>query len=442
VRARELSCAVKAVYASTYCENARAYMANTPHSIEEERMGVAIQEVVGRRHGDRFYPQFSGVAYSYNFYPVAGQLAEEGVASVALGLGRTVVDGGRALQFSPSRPRILPQFASAHDFLEVGQSMFYALDMRHLRTSFLDGESPVCLFDLRAAEEDGTLAAIGSVYVPEDDTIRDDLRSSGPRVVTFNNVLRWDTLPLAEALKELLEVMRRGFGHGVEIEFAVDLGNPGEKACLYVLQVRPQVETFGGSVPPVPSLDPARFLCRTDVALGHGKLEGIADIIFVKSDFKERGTVQDVAIQVGNLNERLRGRPYVLIGPGRWGSSDPRLGIPVVWSQISGAKVIVETRFEGRPVEPSQGSHFFHNVLSMQVGYLTLSLPEQFLGDREVYLDHGWLDRQPALHDLGCVRHLQLEAPVDVYLDGRAGKAAIVKPQASGRASIAASETG
>jgi hypothetical protein len=253
-------------------------------------------------------------------------------------------------------------------------------------------------------------------------------------VVTFNNVLRWQTLPLAEALEELLEVMRRGFGHGVEIEFAVDLGEPGEKARLFVLQVRPQVESFGGAVPPVPPLPHEAFLCRTDVALGHGRIEDLHDVIYVKQDFKERGSVQQAARQVGELNERLRrdGRPYLLIGPGRWGSSDPRLGIPVVWSQISGAKVIVETRFDGRPVEPSQGSHFFHNVLSMQVGYLTLSLPEQFLGDREVYLDHAWLDRQDALFDLGCVRHLRLDAPLDVYLDGRAGRAAIVKPQASG----------
>jgi hypothetical protein len=426
VRARELFSAVKAVYASTYCENARAYMANTPHTIEEERMGVAIQEVVGRQHRDRFYPDFAGVAYSYNFYPVAGQVAEEGVASVALGLGRTVVDGGKSLQFCPSRPRILPQFASARDYLDVGQSLFYAIDTSQTRNDFEAGESPVRLYDLRAAEEDGTLAAVGSVYSPEDDAIRDNLRLPGPRVVTFNNVLRWETIPLAEALEALLEVMRRGFGHGVEIEFAVDLGR--KKPMLYVLQVRPQAESFGGAVPPIPRLPPDGFLCKTDVALGHGKIDGLLDVVYVKQDFKERGSVQQAARQVGELNERLRGHPYLLIGPGRWGSSDPRLGIPVVWSQISGAKVIVETKFDGRCVEPSQGSHFFHNVLSMQVGYLTLSLPEQFLGDREVHLDHEWLDRQDAAHDLGCVRHLRLDAPLEIYLDGRAGRAAIVKP--------------
>jgi CheY-like chemotaxis protein len=432
VRRRELFAAVKAVWASTYCENARAYMAGTPHTIEEERMGIAIQEIVGRQHHERFYPDFAGVAYSYNFYPVAGQVAEEGCASIALGLGRTVVDGGRTLQFSPTRPRILPQFTAAHDFVEFGQSQFYALDLRETRNNFINGESPVRLFDLRAAEEDGTLAALGSVYCPEDDTIRDNLLRPGPRVVTFNNVLRWETIPLAEALAQLLDVMRHGFGHGVEIEFAVDLGGGDRKPTLYVLQVRPQGEAFTGAVPPIPSLPGESFLCRTDVALGHGKIDGLLDIIYVKPDFKDRGTVQQAARQVGELNDRLKheDRTYLLIGPGRWGSSDPRLGIPVVWSQISNAKVIIETRFDGRTVEPSQGSHFFHNVLSMQVGYLTLSLPEQFIGDRLAVLDDAWLDLQPAEHDLGCVRHLRLKSPLDVYLDGRAGKAAIVKPAA------------
>ncbi len=269
------------------------------------------------------------------------------------------------------------------------------------------------------------------MYSPEDDTIRDNLRLPGPRVVTFNNVLRWECVPLAEALEQLLDVMRRGFGHGVEMEFAVDMGEPGGQPMLSVLQVRPQAESFSGAVPQAPDLPDEAFLCRTDVALGHGKIDGLFDIVYVMPRLKEHGTVRQASAQVGELNERLRkeGRSYLLIGPGRWGSSDPRLGIPVVWSQISGAKVIVETRFDGRPVEPSQGSHFFHNVLSMEVGYLTLSLAEQFLGDRVVYLDDTWLQRQTPAHDLGCVRHLRLARPVDVYLDGRAGKAAIVKPE-------------
>lgn len=432
VRAQELFGAIKAVFASTYCQDARAYMGSTPHSIEEEQMGVVIQEVIGRPHGERFYPDFAGVAYSYNFYPVAGQAAEEGVASVALGLGRMVVDGGKALQFSPARPRILPQFSTARDFLEHGQSSFYALDLAG-RADFVAGKSPVRLFELAHAEEDGVLSWVGSVYVPEDDTIRDTLRQHGPRVVTFNNILKWETVPLAEALNVLLEVMRRGFGHGVEIEFAVDMGRGADrKPVLFVLQVRPQAGGYGGSVPAMPELLPEdAFLCRTDAAIGHGVIENLHDVVYVRKDFKDRGSVAQAAEEVGELNARLQReeRPYLLIGPGRWGSSDPSLGIPIVWSQIAGAKVIVETMFEGRPVEPSQGSHFFHNVLSMELGYLTLSLPEQAVGQRLAQLDREWLEAQPAASEKPTVRHVRLERPLTVYLDGRAGKACIIKQE-------------
>jgi CheY-like chemotaxis protein len=423
VRERELTRAIKAVYASTYEANARAYIANTPHTMEEERMGVVIQEVVGRPHGSRFYPDFSGVAYSYNFYPVAGQVAGEGVAAVALGLGRMVVDGGTTLQFSPRRPRILPQFPSARDFFEHGQSQFYAIDLERPTGDFIGGPTQVRLFGLRDAEADGVLAWVGSVYCPDDDTIRDNLRLPGPRVVSFQNILRWESLPLAPALDLLLDVMKSGFGHGVEIEFAVDM-RPSASPVLYVLQVRPQAGGVGGAGAELPDPDPSVELCRTDVALGHGVIGGLRDIVYVKRDMKDRSTVAAAAIEVGRFNAKLleEGRPYVLIGPGRWGSSDPRLGIPVVWSQISGAKVIVETKLEGRSVEPSQGSHFFHNVLSMQLGYLTLSLD----GQRIAQLDQAWLDRQAGT-ELEAVRHIQLDAPMTVILDGRRGQAAILR---------------
>ena len=427
VRASELIRAVKAVYASIYSEDARAYLASTPYTLEEERMGVVIQNVVGQPFERRFYPAFAGVAYSCNFYPVAGQTADEGVVSVALGLGKTVVDGGRALQFSPAQPRILPQFSSARDYLALGQTEFFALDLHTALTDFAAGQSNMLRCPLADAEHDGSLALVGSVYSAQDDAVRDNLRHHGPRVITFNNILRWQSLPLADAINVLLDTMRAGFGHGVEIEFAVDTPK-GATPTLYVLQVRPQ----GGAhrdVVTVPTAVPDEaFLCQTEVSLGNGIFRDIQDVVYVKHDFLQAGGVRAAADEVGRLNALLAGDPYLLIGPGRWGSSDPHLGIPVVWSQIAGAQLIVETSFEDRAVEPSQGSHFFHNVLSMQLGYLTLSSPEQRLGRRRAHLDVDWLDAQPAMRDWGTVRHVRLDQPLTAYLNGRDGTAALLKP--------------
>ena len=427
VRLGELLRAVKAVYASIFCRDARAYIANTPYTVEEERMGVVIQPVVGQRYGRRFYPLFSGVGHSYNFYPVAGQTADEGVVAVALGLGKTVVDGGRALQFSPCRPRTLPQFSTARDFLSLGQTEFLALDLETPTTDFTTDSANLRSCRLSDAEEDGTLQHVGSVYSPEDDAIRDNLRRPGPRVVTFNNVLRWQTLPLADAMQVILETMRAGFGHSVELEFAVDMPAAGP-AELNILQVRPQAGAQRGVVSVPPNLPPDAFLCRTEVALGNGVFSDIRDIVYVKRDFLDTGGIRVAANDVAELNASLNGRPYVLIGPGRWGSSDPHLGIPVVWSQITGAQIIVETDFEGRSVEPSQGSHFFHNVLSMQLGYLTLSTPEQRSGRRLGELDNEWLDAVPAASERATVRHLRFDAPLKAYLDGRTGTATLMKP--------------
>ena len=427
VRMAELLRAVKAVYASIFCQEARAYIANTPYTVEEERMGVVIQPVVGRDHGRRFYPLFSGVGHSYNFYPVAGQIANEGVVSVAMGLGKTVVDGGRTLQFSPYRPRVLPQFTTARDFLSLGQSEFFALDLEAPITDFASDRSNLLACRLTDAEGDGTLEQLASVYSPEDDTVRDNLRQTGPRVITFNNILRWQTLPFADAMQVILETMRAGFGQSVEIEFAVDRPASGP-AELNILQVRPQAGAQRGVVSVPPDLPNEAFLCRTDVALGNGVFGDIRDVVYVKRDFLDEGGVRRAALDVARLNDGLGGRRYVLIGPGRWGSSDPHLGIPVVWSQIAGAQIIVETDFEGRAVEPSQGSHFFHNVLSMQLGYLTLSTPEQRSGRRLAELDQDWLDAVPAVAELATTRHIRLEAPLTAYLDGRTGSATVLKP--------------
>jgi CheY-like chemotaxis protein len=430
VRFTELCQAIKAVYASIYCANARTYFKSTPHSVEEEKMAVIIQEVVGQRYGERFYPHISGVAQSYNYYPVGAQRAEEGIALIALGLGETVVSGGAALRFSPGAPTALPQFGSVRDHLRLSQATFYALNLARPTVDFVAGsKASLDLCDLADAEEDGTLELVGSVYCEDDGVIRDSLALPGPRLVTFNNVLRWNLIPLAQALAGLLQHLRAGVGCEVEIEFAVDMGPArgaaGRPPCLYILQVRPMaVQSIGHKAQELASGPRERIFCRTGRSLGHGVIDGIRDVVYVKLQALGPGVAQAVAAQVGEVTAGLQaeGAPYLLIGPGRWGSADPNLGIPVGWSQIAGVRVIIETRLGGRHIEPSQGTHFFQNVVSLRIGYLTVS------GGSEEVLDLAWLDQLPAHRETPRVRHVRLPGPLYVHLDGWHGRATIVKP--------------
>jgi len=440
VRFAELCRAIKAVYASTYCADARSYVARTPYALEEERMGVVIQQMVGRRHDDRYYPSISGVALSYNYYPIGSQRAQEGLAEVALGLGQIIVQGGAVLKFSPGAPTVMPQFPSPQDFLQSSQSSFVALDLGRTQVDFPAGpESSLGRYGLEQAEKDGTLWPVGSVYLAGEDRIRDRLDLAGPRVVTFNNILKWKAIPLAAALEELLRLFRTGLGCAVEIEFAIDMADYGrnvqrgqERAPprLYVLQIRPQGYRLAHE-----PIDPGDFaaeevLCRTDCSLGHGIIDDIGDVVYVKRMDIGHLETPSVADRIGAINADLveEKRPYLLVGPGRWGSSDPALGIPVAWSQISGARVIVEAGFPGRAVEPSQGTHFFHNVVSFEIGYLTVTATSGAVG--QAFFDLEWLGRQPARREAADVRHVRLAQPLRVFLDGREGKATILKPTA------------
>ncbi|MCB9556849.1 MAG: histidine kinase [Deltaproteobacteria bacterium] len=437
VRLEELCNAVKAVYASAFSKEARSYLAATPYVSEDERMAVVIQQVVGSQSGDRFYPDFAGVACSYNYYPVGGQKASDGVALVAVGLGHTVVSGGEALQFSPRTPGVLPQYPTARDYLRHSQSQFYALDLSRSRTDFYAGEeSSLCQHELAVAESDGKLRATGSVFVASDDAIRDTLTVPGPRVVTFNNILKWEAIPLAPALAELLRVLRQGIGQAIEFEFAVDMGDwgqmprRGEKPrlpCLYVLQVRPQAIKSRERMPDLDQVPRELLLCSSSSCLGHGRIEDLYDVLYVPDGALENVSTRDAAREVGELNAQLQqeGRKYLLIGPGRWGSSDPHLGIPVDWAQISRVGVMVETAFDGRTVEPSQGSHFFHNITAMGIGYITINPGEQHKAPGQ--LDHAWLDAQPAHSEKRAVRHIRLDHPLLVWLDGATGKGVIFK---------------
>jgi CheY-like chemotaxis protein len=437
-RFAEMCRRIKAVYASAFWHEARHYLAGTPHEAEDQKMAVLIQQVIGGRFGERFYPHLSGVAQSHNYYPVGAQLAEDGVATIALGLGHTVVGGGVALRFSPGAPTSRPQYPTAESFARGSQASFLAIDL----TAEVPGqplgapESTLMRSDLAVAESDGTLDFVGSVYCPEDDVIRDNLQLAGPRVVTFNNILKWNAVPLAEALSMLLKLLRDGVGEEVEIEFALDLADYGRDLPrkqkrrtprLYVLQVRPMTSPeLRGLALDLEATPDDHFVCRTDQSLGHGSIEDIHDVVYVDRASCDPHCSRQVAREVSAINAELHaeGRPYLLVGPGRWGTSDTTLGIPVAWYDIAGARVIVETPLASRHVDPSQGTHFFRNITGLRIGYLTVK------DNASSWIDLDWLEQAPLHERRERVRHIRLAKPVAIHLDGRSGSAAVLKPDA------------
>ncbi|MBI3926607.1 MAG: hypothetical protein HY319_13785 [Armatimonadetes bacterium] len=435
-RFRQLTQTVKAVYASTFSRKARAYLRATPFTVEEEKMAVIIQELVGQRFGDRYYPHISGVGLSYNYYPTGVQTPGDGVVLLALGLGQTIAEGGRSVRFCPKKPEILPHLDEPGKFLQYSQNRFYALDFG---AAFAPGTGSPKLYDLAAAEEDGTLAIAGSVYSPDDDILRENLTQGGPRVITFNNVLKWGAIPLAEALARLLDVLTEGVGSPVELEFAVDMGDHGRAAasseerrvpCLYLLQIRP---LSGPNLDdPVESdFDAQRVLCQSHRSLGHGVVKEVFDLVFVDPEKVDENQLPRLAEPIAALNSRMfdESRPYLLVGPGRWGSSDASLGIPVGTSDITAARLIVEMPFQMKDVEPSQGSHFFHELVSLRIGYLTLPAePHRDPGEEVSFLDVDWLRRQEPRELLDGISHFRFEQPLEAYLDGRTGCGTILKP--------------
>ncbi len=440
-RLQQICTAVKLVYASTYFRNAKSYLTSTGNRVEEEKMGVIIQKLVGQRHGHRFYPHFAGIAQSHNFYPIGAQRAEEGIVHVALGLGRLVVDGGLALRFSPMQPAILPQYATPKLALDSTQREFYAVD---LDSSCCDVDAilytNVKPFPLEVAEQDGTLLPVGSVYSADDQTIRDDLSLPGPRLVSFNNILKHNAIPLAQALRKLLDLAEEGLGCPVEIEFACDMGDwgrpgaPGKgraQPVLYLLQVRPFATRTAGKEVTRFRFTTAETLCRSKRSLGHGVEDGVRDVVYVRRDRWTAANNKKIAGEIGEMNQMLgeAGRPYLLVGPGRWGTADPWLGIPVQWTQISNVRTIIEASPKGYDVEPSQGTHFFQNIVSLRVGYLTLPPGADPPEDGAEFLDWDWLDSQPATSETDHLRYLHLEQPLTVVLNGREGRGVIAKPK-------------
>jgi CheY-like chemotaxis protein len=417
--------AIKRVYASTFSQHAKAYVRATPYRLEEEKMAVILQKVVGVDRGGRFYPEFSGVVRSHNFYPVAPMKCEDGIAAVALGLGREVVDGGKSLVFCPRYPRHLVQFSSVEDVLSNSQSEFWALELNgasghehHLRETS---------FGLDVAEQDGALDAVGSTYSRDNHAIYDGLSRAGSRVVSFAPILKHDVFPLAPLLDQLVRAGEDALGRPVEIEFAVSLPRvAGEPADFGFLQIRPLVLSREGEELRIEEVDASRLICQSAQVLGNGRMEDLRDLVVVDFHRFERGRSAEVARDVAYFNAQLgdTNTPYILIGVGRWGSNDPWLGIPVKWDEISGARVIVEAGFRDLRVTPSQGSHFFQNLTAFQVGYFTVN-PDAHEG----WIDWEWLNTQIAVHEQGCVRHVRLESPAMVVMNGRAGRGLILKPE-------------
>jgi len=428
IRLNQLLITIKRVYASTFYQNTKNYIKITSYRLEEEKMAVIIQKMVGHKHDNRFYPDFSGVAKSYNFYPHPPQKQEDGIVSAALGLGKTVVDGGNTVRFCPKYPTDLIQFYSVEESLDSSQRNFFAL--------MLDGDADfgyvthdmlVREFDLTTAEKDGTLAPMASTYVHDNYAIYDGISRSGLRVITFGPILRNKLFPLPEILDLLLDMGTWGMGTPVEIEFAVNLlPEPGSPKEFGLLQMRPLVVNRELEELNIQDYKEEEIICQSAQVLGNGIIKDIYDIVVVDHLLFERAKSRDVAKEVRSFNNKLiaEGRPYLLIGVGRWGSLDPWLGIPVNWEMISGAKAIIETGFKEMAVAPSQGSHFFQNITSFMVGYFTIN-PHNNMG----YINWDWLLEQVPVESMQFTKHLQFDKPIMIKMNGQKNKGVILKPE-------------
>lgn len=423
-RLDELARAVKFIYASVFSREARAYRRLNPLVIDEEKMAVMIQRVVGHDYGGgRHYPAFAGVMQSYNYYPVPPLAAEDPIAHIALGLGKTIVEGFNALRFSPAHPQNLHQFSTLQDSLANSQKKFIALktgrDDAQLR---FEEEPALVTAGVEEAEADGSLELVGSSYSAENDRIYDGISEPGRRLVTFAPLLKNEVLPLAEILRELSEMGKDAMGCNIEMEFACDYRPDTGAAVFNIVQMRPMVSRSPVKKVSLKDLKPESLLCLSAQALGNGAIKEISDLVYVIPEKFDPLKTREIAEEIGELNARLRaeGRSYIVLGPGRWGSSDPALGIPVKWHHINGSRIIIEAAYGDFVVDPSYGTHFFHNVTSLGIGYFTIheTGPDAFINwDR--------INAEKPLEELKYIRHLRFAAPLDVRIDGSEGRAAV-----------------
>jgi CheY-like chemotaxis protein len=427
----KISNAVKGVYASVFFKDSKSYMAATQNLIDQEKMAIVLQEVIGQTYGDRFYPTISGVARSLNFYPVGDEKPEDGIANVALGLGKYTVDGGVTLRFSPRHPHSILQTSTMDYALKETQTQFYALNLKSLASDHLTTDDAYNLLKLpvKEADEDGSLHYISSTYDASDQLLLDGYYPGKSRkVITFSGVLQHDVFPLAEILDYVLKLGQEEMGRPIEIEFAVNLEKNAEKkieGTFYLLQIRPIVDSKEMMEEDLTKIREEDTLLYSKHALGHGISNDVLDVIYVKTEGFSASNNPAIVSDIEKLNKQLveEEKNYILIGPGRWGSSDPWLGIPVKWSHISNARLIVESGLENYRIEPSQGTHFFHNLTSFGVGYFTIN---PYLKDG--VFDEAFLNAQPAVQETEYLRHVRFERPVMMKIDGKRNIGVVMKP--------------
>ena len=413
-----LAAAIKSVYASVFFHDSKAYMTATSNVIDQEKMAVILQEVVGNNYDGRFYPNLSGVLRSLNFYPIGNEKAEEGIASLALGLGKYIVEGGQTLRVSPFHPEKVLQTSELHIALRDTQNTFYALDMNHVGTDFqVDDGFNMLHLKVKDAVKDGSLNFIASTYNADDQLIRDGLYEGGRKLITFNGLLRQGIIPFPQVLQMSMKFASEAMRRPVEIEFACNI-NADRTADFYLLQIRPIVDSKQELLEDITAVTDEECLIRSHNSLGHGTSEEITDVLYVKYDdtFSAADNVK-IAEEIGRINQKFvdEGRNYVLIGPGRWGSSDSWLGVPVKWPDISAARIIVEVALKNYRIDPSQGTHFFQNMTSFGVGYFTVdtNLP----GEGGI-IHKEMLDVMPAVEETAWVRHVRFDRPLRILMDG------------------------
>lgn len=414
---RMLSDAIKGVYASVYYKDSKSYMQATSNVIDQEKMAVILQEVVGTQYGDRFYPSISGVARSINYYPINDELAEEGTVSLALGLGKYIVDGGLTLRVCPYHPDKVLQTSEMEMALRETQTRFYALDLKNMGQNFsLDDGFNLLKLPVKEAENDGSLNYIASTYDPYDMVIRDGIYPGGRKVITFANILQHDVFPLARILQLVQKYGQGEMRRPVEIEFAVNLNAAEKKGVFYLLQIRPMVDMKADLNEDLDAIPEDQLLLKSVNSLGQGIMDDIQDVIYVKTEGYSASNNQLIAYDIEKLNKRFldEGKHYILIGPGRWGSSDTWLGIPVKWPNISAARVIVEAGLTNYRVDPSQGTHFFQNLTSFGVGYFTIN----------AYMNDGLYNQEllnimPAVEETKYLRWVHFEKPLAVKMNGK-----------------------
>lgn len=423
---RQINDAIKAVYASVFFQDSKTYMTATHNLIDQEKMAIVLQEVVGSKYEDRFYPTFSGVARSLNFYPIGNEKPEEGIAQVVLGFGKNIVEGGTSLRFSPYHPNNIVQLSSVEYALRDTQRFFYALDLSNLhRQVTKDDGFNLLKLATKEAEKDDSIRFISSTYNPHEQMIFDGYYEGGRKIISFANVLQHGIYPLADILKEVLKIGQQEMGRAVEIEFAVDLDKNG-KGDFYLLQIRPIVQSKDLSDNTLLNINQEDTILYSPDALGHGISKDIYDIVYVKTDKFNPTNNIELASEIEKINKTFldSDKNYVLVGPGRWGSSDHWLGIPVRWPQISNARVLVELGLKNYTIEPSQGTHFFQNLTSFGVGYFAINIDTENGG----VFDEPYLNQQEAVYESDNIRHIHFDSPIIIKISGRKKIGAIMKP--------------